>query len=251
MMRGEAQIATLADIAFASAMSEEASLGVIAAIGATTGSEIVARKDRKIREPGDLKGKRVGYSPGTSTPYFLHSFLLMNHISENDIIPIPIPSDRQVKAVVSGEVDAVTAFEVYAFAARKELGENAVAWESQNTLDYQWLLAINASLGQSLEGPKRLLKALLLAEEFVTRHQQEAKAIIAGKWNIDPEFVDYSWHRTRLFVSFNQSIVTALQSYARWHAKNEGENGALPDVLSRLETGPLEALDPRLITVFR
>jgi ABC-type nitrate/sulfonate/bicarbonate transport system substrate-binding protein len=251
MMRGEAQFATVADIAFATAMDEEESLRVIAAIGATAGSEIVARKDRNIREPGDLRGKRVGYSPGTSTAYFLHSFLLLNRISRDDITAIAIPSARQVEAVVSGEVDAVTAFEVYAFAARKRLGENAVAWEAQNTLEYQWLLVTKASPTQSPEAAKRLLKALILAEEFTVRHREQAKAIITGKWNIDPEFVHYSWNQTRLSVSFNQSIITALQSYGKWHTQNEKKTGTPPDVLTYLETGPLEALDPRLVTVFK
>lgn len=251
MMRGEAQFATVADIAFASALDQDPMLRVIAAIGATSGSEIVARKDRNIREPADLKGKRIGFSPGTTTPYHLHSFLVTNAISPEEITAVPVPPDRQVEAVVSGEVDAVAAFEVYAFAAHKQLGENAVAWEIQNTLDYQWLLVSRANSSLPPAAARRLLKGLILAEEFIVNQPVLARAIISRKWEIEPELIDHLWSRTRLLVSFNQSIVTGLQTYVKWDMKNEGRTGEPPDVLTFLDTGPLEDLDPRLVTVFR
>lgn len=250
MMRGEAQFATIADIAFASTMDEDPSLRVIAAIGTTTGSAVVARKDRNIREPADLRGKRVGYSPGTSSPYFLHSFLLTHHLSQKDITAVAIPPARQVEAVVTGEVDAVSAFEPYAFAAKKELGENAVAWDSQN-IAYQWLLATREGATPSPEAAKRLLKALIMAEEFAVNHAEETRSIIARKWNIDPVFVRESWSQMRLFVSFSQSIIAALQSYVKWDMENEGRTGEPPKVLSYIDTRPLEELDPSLVTVFR
>jgi ABC-type nitrate/sulfonate/bicarbonate transport system substrate-binding protein len=251
MMRGEVQVSTVADIAFASTMNEDPSLRVIAAIGTSSGSEIVARKDRNIREPADLRGKRVGYSPGTSSPYFLHSFLLIHHISRTDITAVAIPAERQAEAVVTGEVDAVSAFEVYAFAARKELGENAVSWDSQNTLGYQWLLVTRKSSTQSPEATKRLLKALIMAEEFAVNHGEETRSIIARKWNIDPELTRYTWGGTRLFVSLNQSIITAIQSYVKWNMADKGKTGDPPDVLMHIDARPMEEVDPRLVTIFR
>jgi NitT/TauT family transport system substrate-binding protein len=251
MIRGEAQVATVADIAFASAMKQDSSLRIIAAIGTSSASEIVARKDRNIREPADLRGKRVGYSPGTSSPYFLHSFLLLHRLSRKDITAVAIPAARQAEALVNGEVDAVSAFEVYAFAARKELGSNAVAWDSQNTLDYQWLLVTREGSTPSAETKKRLLKALILAEEFAVSHAEETRSIIARKWNIDPELIRHTWSGTRLFVSLNQSIITAIQTYAKWSMDDEGTTGNPPTVLPYIDARPMEEVDPRLVTIFR
>jgi ABC-type nitrate/sulfonate/bicarbonate transport system substrate-binding protein len=111
MMRGEAQIATVADMAFASTMEEDPSLR---AIGTSSGSEIVARKDRNIREPAELKGKRIGYTPGNSSAYFLHTFLLNNLILEKELTMVAVPPAGQVAAIMNGEVDAVAALDVYA-----------------------------------------------------------------------------------------------------------------------------------------
>ncbi|RJR40920.1 MAG: ABC transporter substrate-binding protein [Desulfobacteraceae bacterium] len=251
VMRGEAQLATVADIAFAGKMFEDPSLRIIASIGATVGNQVVARRDRSIQQPSDLKGKRIGYSPGTSSHYFLHAFLLTNHVSRNEITTVAIPPEKQVESVVTGEVDAVSAFDVYAFDIERRLGKNALSWDSQNNLDYQWLLAARENATRSPEAIKRFLGALVMAEAFILKNGDEAKAIISRKWDIDPGYVSHSWHQTRLFVSFNRSIITSLRNYVRWEIQRKGKTEDPPDVLNYLHTAALKEIDPRLVTIFR
>jgi len=251
MQRGDAQVATVADIAFALEMFEDQSIRTIASIGTSMGAQIVARKDRNIHAPADLKGKRIGYSPLTSSEYFLYAFLLSQRVSRNDITPVAIPPARQAEAIVSGEIDGLSAFDVYAFVAQKQLGENCIVWSSQSDVDFLWLLAIKESTAQSPEAIKRLLRALIRSEEYVADHVEDAKAIIARKWNVDPEYVRYSWDQTRLFVSFNQSVITALQNYARWKMNTEEIGGDPPDVLHFIHTAALEEVNPKLVAVFR
>ena len=57
----------------------------MASIGLSTGNKIVARKDRNILKPSDLKGKRIGFSPNTTSDYFLDMFLLANTISRSEV----------------------------------------------------------------------------------------------------------------------------------------------------------------------
>jgi len=93
----------------------------------------VARKDRNIQNPSDLKGKKIGFSAGTVSDYFLYAFLMTENIPPKDVMLVDIPADRQVEAIVKGDVDAVSAFEIFAFEAEKLLGENAVSWTSRIT----------------------------------------------------------------------------------------------------------------------
>ncbi len=250
MIKGEAHVATVADMAFAVAMLKDPSLRIIASIGTSTGAEVLARKDRNVRKPSDLKGKKIGYSPGTSSHYFLYAFLLSQEIPWNDVIAVPVPPSRQAEAIITGEIEAVSAFDVYAYEIRKRLGENVLAWSSQSNVDYQWLLAVRQTSAQSPEGIKRLLRALIKADEFVLRNEDEAKKIISRKWGIDPEYLRYSWNETRLFVSFNQSVVTALQTYAKWKMDSEGRKNLLPDVLHYIDADPLREVEPKLVTLF-
>jgi NitT/TauT family transport system substrate-binding protein len=251
MLEGEAQIATVADIAFAGKMNEDPSLRVLASIGLSVGNQIVARKDRNIREPADLKGKKIGFTPNTVSDYFLYSFLLTNHLSPNDVTAVSIPAARQAEAVVAGEVDAVSAFEIFAFAAKEQLGENAVSWDTQNNLGYQWLLVTRESTTKSPEAIKRLLKALMMAEDFARTNEDETKDIITKKWGFSPVYIRQSWNQTILDVSFSQSIIASLKNYAKWKMERDGKTGDPPDVLNFLYTDALDEINPRLVTIFR
>jgi len=249
--RGEAQAATVADIAFSTMALEEPSIRVLASIGTTIGSRIVARKDRNIESPFDLRGKRVGFSSGTVSDYFLYAFLVTENIPLQDVTAVDIPPARQVESLVNGHVDAVSAFEIFAFEAEKRLGKNAVSWDSQNNMAYHWLLATNESLTRSPEPLKRLLRALIRAEDFVHAHEEETRTILVRKWGLDPAFVLESWPRTRLNVSLGQSVVTSLENYARRQIRKEGNLEDPPDVLNYLHTGILDEVAPREVTLFR
>jgi ABC-type nitrate/sulfonate/bicarbonate transport system substrate-binding protein len=251
MCAGKVQVATVADIAFSAKMPEDPSIRILASIGTTVGSQIVARRDRNILSPSDLKGKKIGYSANTTSDYFLHAFLLTENIPPSDITPVNIPPDRQVEAVVKGDVDAVSAFEIYAFEAKNRLGQNAVFWESQNNLAYQWLLAVKDSLTRSPEPLKRLLEALLKSEDFALANEEKTRRIVARKWGFSPAFLREAWPRTRLTVSFSQSIVTSLENYTQWQMNKDGKSGTPPEVLNYLYTGALDAVDPRLVTIFK
>lgn len=251
MVRGEVQLATVADIAFASMMLENSPVRVVASIGFSTASQIVARKDRNIRSPSDLRGKRVGYSPDTTSDYFLHTFLLIEHIPPREIVSVPIPPHLQATSVINGDLDAVSAFDEYAFEAKKGLGERAVFWDCQNNMGYQWLLAAGESLTGSPEALKRFLGALLEAEEFSLANQDEAKKIVIRKLDLDPELVEDSWSKIRLSVSFSQSVIDSLRSYSKWKLVKEGQSGDPPDALDFIDTGALDGVAPKVVTIFR
>ncbi|MBI5551240.1 MAG: ABC transporter substrate-binding protein [Desulfobacterales bacterium] len=251
VLRGQAQAATVSDASFAVKALGEPSLRVLASIGSTTVSQIVARKDRGIRTPSDLKGKRVGFSAGTTTDYFLYAFLIMENIAPAEIMAVNIPAARQAEAVVSGEVDAVCAFARDAFTARKRLGANATLWDPQNNLAYHCLLAARQAPAGASEPLRRLMEALIEAETFAVANEAGAQAILARHWGLDPAFLRETWPGTRISVSFGQSIVISLDNFFQWHLRKTGGNPNSVDVLAFLDTGALEAAAPQLITLFR
>ncbi len=248
---GKAQVATVADIAFSAKAMEEPSIRVLASIATTVSSWIVARKDRNIKVPSDLGGKRIGFSPGTVSDYFLYSFLVTENIPLGEITAVELPPARQADAVVNGEVDAVSAFDPFSYEAKKLLGENSVTWESQNNLAYHWLLAAKEDLTRSPEPLKRLLRALIMAENFALADEEETRTMLSRKWGFDPAYLRESWPRTRLTVAFSQSIVTSLQNYVAWQMKKKGDTAGWPDVLNYVHTGILDAAAPDRVTIFR
>lgn len=249
--RGEAEVATVADSAFAAKAHEEPSIRVLASIGTTEAEQIVARRDRNIQNPADLAGKRVGFSNDTTSEYFLYAFLMTENIPQKSITLVHIPASQQAEALINGDVDAISAFELKAFDAKKHLGDNAVSWDSQGTLAYHWLLAVNEDTTTSSESLKRLLEALIKAENFAIINEKETKSIISQKWGLDPVFLQDIWSKTRLSVSFGQSVVIALQEYTNWKIKKAGKPIDETNVLNYLYTAILDEVAPSLVTIFR
>ena len=251
MMRGEAQIATGADVVLATKVMEDPSLRVIASIGSSGASEIVVRRDRGIHEPSDLKGKKIGYSAGTTSEYHLSTFLTANNISPGEVERVNIPPEGIVQAIAAGRVDAIAHWEVYIYAAKNTLGANAVSWPAQYFMDYYWLLIAKEELTRTPGLSERFLRALLMAENFLLAHDDEARNILITKWGFEPDFIRMVWNKTRLDVTLNQSLVTSLEEFARWKLNKDGKPDAMPNYLHFIHTGALDAVEPRTVTIFR
>jgi NitT/TauT family transport system substrate-binding protein len=249
--RNEAQVATMADIAFAAKALEEPTIRVVAAISSNVASQIVARKDRDIKTPADLKGKRVGFSANTTSDYFLYAFLTIENMSLQEITAVDIPPGWQAEAVVRGEVDAVSAFDDYAFAARQRLGSNAISWDCQNNLAYHWLLATRQEVTRSPEVLRRLLRALLAAEAFARSNDAQARQILVRQWGFAPAFIDEIWPKTRAEVTLGQSVVTSLGNFLHWQIHKSGKPRGVPDILEYVHIGALDAVAPHLVTLYR
>lgn len=251
LCRGEAEMATGMDLVFAIKIYDEPSLRAVASIGLSNANEIVARKDRNIHEPRDLKGKRIGISLNTSSEYYLGTFLLINGISASEVTTVNIPPTGIAEALEGGEVDAISSWDINVYNAKKLLGENAVSWPAQNNTEWQWVLAVKESLTRSPEAIKRFLTALIKAEDFLLNHEEEAKKIIMRKWGFDSEFMQQIWDKTRLNVTIDQSLIISLENSSRWKMTKEGKSGDVPNFLNYIYTGALEEIDPRVVRIFK
>jgi NitT/TauT family transport system substrate-binding protein len=71
---------------------------------------IVARNDRGIASPGDLKGKKLGVTLGTNADFFADAFLFDHGIDREKVKIIDMKPDEMADALGAGRVDAVATF---------------------------------------------------------------------------------------------------------------------------------------------
>ena len=251
MSGGREQAVTVCDATFAWRLNDREKIRIIASIGLSNSDRVVARRDRRIKEPADLGGKKIGYAETTSAEYYLYTFLLLNNIPEAEVTAVPIPPLRQVRSLLQGEVDAIVAFDTQGFEAKKRLGANGVSWGAQNNMDFHWVLAVKDALLKSPEPVRRLLKALVRAERFYFENADESKAIIAERFKLDPELIGEIKNTTKLSVTLNQSLITSLEHFAEWKMKRDGKTGNLPDFLDYIHVDALKEVDPTAVNIFR
>lgn len=251
VIQGEVDIGTVVDFRFAWMMLQEPLIRAVASTGEVFESRVIARKDRGILDPSDLKGKRVGMVPNTISEYALHNFLLEHKISLSEINLVRISIQDQASAVIKGEVDAVSAFVTFAFDAIDGLGENGLAWNSTLHTVYNALLVIKAGKIQSKVAVSRFLKALIMAETFSFLNEDEAKNIVMRDLEFSRKEIDKFWNKTMVTVSLNQSIVTSLNLYVKWIIRNNQMKIDMPDVLNFIDTTPLDQVDIDRVTIYR
>jgi ABC-type nitrate/sulfonate/bicarbonate transport system substrate-binding protein len=253
LLRGDADLATSADIAFTAKILEGASsLRIVGSLGLTAGSTIVARKDKGIRQPSDLKGKTIAYTSNTTSEYFLDVFLLLIGIPTAEVNTMDIPQAEIIDALEAGEVDAASVIARNAYGAVERMGENIAVWNAQGPIEYHWLLVVEEELIPAPGEPvKRLLQALIKAEEYYLANRDSAMHIVMDSFGIDPEYMELKWDSVVLNLSLNQSMINSLETIARWKLKKQGAAGLIPHFTDYIHVGTLEEVEPDAVRIFR
>lgn len=106
MKRGDVEVAMAGDMPVITIAAET---GITVTALAKRGfSSIVSRGYLQISE---LKGKRIGYTEGSTAHYALLIALLQYGMSEADIVMVPLDVDKLIGALENGKIDAFSAYE--------------------------------------------------------------------------------------------------------------------------------------------
>ncbi|MFA5530738.1 MAG: NrtA/SsuA/CpmA family ABC transporter substrate-binding protein [Thiohalomonadaceae bacterium] len=251
---GRADIAWSHEVPIALAGFERADFAILASeLWADNVNRIVARRDRGIGTPTDLRGKRVATQSASAVHYFLHLFLLRHGMTEADITLTFLKADDLTGALTAGEIDAFSMREPYIGEAATRLGENAVVFEEAGIYEQaQVLVARRAVLEENPRIARKALEALLDAEAFVARNPRESAIISARYLDTTVASMEAQLATFRIQVALPQALFILLESEARWAFEAGLVNRiAIPNYLRLIETGPLEALKPEAVTLIR
>ncbi|MHB9026060.1 MAG: ABC transporter substrate-binding protein [Armatimonadota bacterium] len=213
--------------------------------------KLLARRDRGIREPRDLQGKRVGMTRGSSGHFFLGLFLAYHQLQLSDVNLRDLEATRLGDALVAGQVDAVATWEPHIYRARKALGDNAVLLPSSNIYreDF-YFIARKAFIDQHPEALQRFLRAIEKGQQFIRRHRAEAKEIVQRRLQIDRDILDATWDEFQFSLSLDQSILMALEDEARWAMENKLTTATrAPNYLDYLYPDALLVVKPTAVTI--
>lgn len=214
---------------------------------------LVGRKDRGIETVQDLRGKRVGTAVGTIAEFHLVRYLNLHGMTLRDITLVDLVTPAEwVNATADGDVDAISIAQPYANAVRDRLGPNAVMWPLQSSQPlFALVIATDEWIETHPELAKRFLVSLAGAEDYVTTHPAESKAIVQQRLDLDPGYMDTVWQQNRFSLSLDQSLVAAMEDEARWMIANNLTNAtAIPDFGTYVDTTALGQVRPESVRVF-
>lgn len=215
--------------------------------------KVVARKDRGITQPSDLKGKKIAVTLGTNADFFLDVFLTINDIMRDEVVLMNLKPSRMLDAIVDGEVDAVSTWHPHVSKAQKRLGDKAVTFSAKGLTRSVFLLVTKQEYIQANpEIAKKILRALDRASEFIVQSPEESQDIIAEYGKTDRALLHELWDIYHFDLSLNQSLVVDMESRTRWAIKNNlTDKTKVPNYLNSIYFDALVAVKPEAVTIIR
>lgn len=214
---------------------------------------IVARKDAGILAPGDLKGMRIAFTPGTTSDFFLDSLLTAIGLTRRDIQPVALKPEDMQGAVMAKQVDAVSTWNYPLTQIKHELGANGNIFYDQEI--YTETFNIAAQQNFVLKNPQTVrsfLRALIKAEDFVAKNPDAAQAIMQAATKTDLGLIREVWHAFNYRVALDQTLLITLEDETRWAMKNQlTERKEVPDYLDFIHVESLRAVKPEAIRMSR
>jgi NitT/TauT family transport system substrate-binding protein len=253
MLDGLADISTATDFVFVSNSFNHADLRTIGTIAMADINELVARKDRKIFGPIDLKGKTIGITKKSVSEFMLGRFLLFNDILMEEVRIVDQLPDELVLSVTSGRIDAALTWDPNSYTIKRILDKNAVSWEAQSGQDFNFILITREKwVTNHFAAGKRLLSALVQAEQYTLCHPAKAHAFIKKRFNYSDEYTAYSFSRHRFRVALPQALILTMEDQAQWRIDSRlTRRTKVPNFLTYIQTDMLAKVKPHSITVIR
>ena len=223
ILDGKADFATVAETPVMFSVLKGDKIFVIANIeSSNVNNAVLARPDAGIVKAADLKGKRIGFTPGTTSDFFLDSFLTAQGLTRKEITPVPLTPNEMQEALQTRKVDAVSSWNYTLTQIKHQLGAQAVIFYDRQIYTETFnIAAMQDFVQRNPQAVTRFLRALIQAEDFVAKNPQEAQDIMAASIKVDKELVREVWDAFNYQVRLEQNLLITLEDETRWAMKNK------------------------------
>jgi len=208
--------------------------------------KVLARKDRNINGPLDLRGKKIGATARSTGHYFLRSFLTHYDLRLSDIEMVDVNASELGDALISGALDAITSWEPHIHNAEAIMGaENLSLLISPTPFRKDFYFTTDRKYAtENRAAVQQFLAAVSEAENYIRLNPQEAQGIVTERLGADAELIALVWDSFTFEITLDQSILVHLEDEALWAMGLAEEQKEIPNYLDFIDIRPLLAVDP-------
>ncbi len=252
MLQGKADLSIVADLPLVFAVAKGHKPITIATVFRDHGGVgIVARRDRGIALPGDLRGKRIGVTFGSTSQFFLDAFLMELQIPVNSVTLVDLKLENIAEAIISGQVDAVCTWDPALSKLQDALKEQALTFDTSNQYTFRFqLVASEIYLKDRRDLARKFLAALAQAETYIANQPAEARRLVLRATGMTEAAFRRGYDQGEMGLVLDQGLLLALDDQTRWAIKRGViQSGPIPNYLDYLHFDALEFVKPQAVTL--
>lgn len=251
LVGGNANFANIVETNVAFAGFNNPDIQVVCNIEKVYDASIVARKDKKINSPKDLKGKKLGIMLATTSQVFADKFLDKYNIPKSTVQMVNLLPPAMQSAIIEGSgVDAISVWQPYVYNVQKALGNNAITFIEKDIYTGYMNLAGNKTFMQKHpEAVEGLLKGYIKAEQFLTANKEESIQILSKVLALDKPVLESIWDEYEFKISLEKELLAATTSEGKWIVESQKEfsGKVLPDYSKFFDSSYLSKIAPERV----
>lgn len=214
---------------------------VIPAVVATSGQWYGVVAGKQVTKPEDLVGKKVGVHKGTAAEYYYTQFVAKHNLPADKLKVIYVASQEMIPALLRGDIDAYFTWEPWLRKGVETVPGAKVLSRGGQVTGYDLLIFayITEEMAKNRDLSTRFVRALLDTERYINENKDQASAIVARGFKLDPKFAGDLMSMIRFNVNLEARWVEALRGAGQWMLANklierEPDYGAfvVPDILA-------------------
>jgi len=252
MLDSKVQVATSAEVPVMLNLFKSQGFSIFGTVGMSDNEvKIIGRRDAKINNPADLKGKTIATQKNSAVHFFLYRFLIYNEIAESELNISFLQPLELVPALVKGKIDAFSMREPFIQQAKDRLGDKIVIFEQPGIYTKTFNLVAHDKFIRENPGTiRKILSAFVRAEQFIKQNRRKSLEIIAKLHSIDKENLENEWDDYIFELSLSQSLLITLEAEARWAIKTGlTDKKEVPNYLNYIYLNALAEVKPQALTI--
>ncbi len=139
---------------------------------------LVVGKESAVKDPKELKGKKIAATKGTDPYFFLLRTLNANGLSQSDVEVVNLQHDQGRLALERGQVDAWAGLDPHMAASELEAGSKLL-YRNKDFNTYGFLNAREAFLSANPDATKKVIEQYEKARKWTIEHPDEAAKILS------------------------------------------------------------------------
>ncbi|MDN3517241.1 ABC transporter substrate-binding protein [Aquisalimonas lutea] len=214
-------------------------------------NQVVTLDGSGIRNPEDLRGRRVGLMRGTNAEFIWWLFATYHQIGPDDAVLSDQPTSALADALVEGDIDAAVLWEPWTSRLRERVGEGVRVLPGSNLYTAKWVLVTQRrTVNENSDLVQALLAGYQKAIAFIINEPNVALRAYGRHTGQETRYVEDQWQALDFHLNLNWTVIATIQQQLDW-ARSAGYEMANPEVRVRdlIEAGPLRSLAPGAVGV--